>query len=96
MLFGLCKNAHRQPELEHSSEGYTDSRGNPDANRKLSEDRAQAVVNWLTEHGVERTRLTAKGYGQSRPVGTNSTDAGRQKNRRVEVVRLTAPSAKQE
>jgi len=77
-------------------EGYTDNRGNINANRKLSEDRAQAVVNWLTEHGIDRSRLTAKGYGQSRPVGSNAKDTGRQKNRRVEVVRLTPLVAKQE
>jgi outer membrane protein OmpA-like peptidoglycan-associated protein len=47
--------------------------GNVEANRELSEDRAEAVVNWLTEHGIERSRLTAKGYGQSRPVGSNAT-----------------------
>lgn len=75
-------------------EGYTDNRGTPEANRKLSAERAEAVVAWLTEHGIDRSRLTAKGYGQSRPVGSNATETGRQKNRRVEVVRLTTPSSK--
>lgn len=69
-------------------EGYTDSRGNADANRKLSEDRANAVLNWLADNGIERTRLTAKGYGSTRPVASNSTDSGREKNRRVEIVRM--------
>jgi SH3 domain-containing YSC84-like protein 1 len=95
-LSDFAKTLTDNPTWNIRVEGYTDSRGNPEANRKLSEDRAQAVVNWLTEHGVDRSRLAARGYGQSRPVGTNSTDAGRQKNRRVEVVRLPPPSAKQE
>jgi lipid-binding SYLF domain-containing protein len=94
-LSDFAKTLTDNPTWNIRVEGYTDNRGNPEVNRKLSEDRAQAVVNWLTEHGIDRSRLSAKGYGESRPVGSNSTDSGRQKNRRVEVVRLTAP-AKQE
>jgi SH3 domain-containing YSC84-like protein 1 len=94
-LSDFAKILNDNPPWHIRVEGYTDSRGNSEANRKLSEDRAQAVVNWLTEHGIDRSRLSAKGYGQSRPVGSNATDSGRQKNRRVEVVRLATP-AKQE
>jgi outer membrane protein OmpA-like peptidoglycan-associated protein len=94
-LSDLAKTLTDNPTWAIRVEGYTDNRGNPEANRKLSEDRAQAVVNWLAEHGIDRNRLSAKGYGDSRAVGSNETDAGRQKNRRVEVVRLKAP-AKQE
>jgi lipid-binding SYLF domain-containing protein len=90
-LSDFAKTLTDNPTWNIRVEGYTDNRGNAEANRKLSEDRAQAVVNWLTEHGIDRSRLTVKGYGQSRPVGSNATDTGRQKNRRVEVVRLTAP-----
>ena len=57
-------------------------------NRKLSEDRGNAVLNWLADNGVDRTRLTAKGYGSARPVASNETDSGRQKNRRVEIARM--------
>jgi OOP family OmpA-OmpF porin len=89
-LSDFAKTLTDNPTWNTRVEGYTDNRGNPDANRKLSEDRARAVVNWLTEHGIDRSRLSAKGYGDARPVGSNSTDSGRQKNRRVEVVRLTA------
>jgi OOP family OmpA-OmpF porin len=57
-------------------------------NRKLSEDRGNAVLNWLADNGVDRTRLTAKRYGSARPVASNETDSGRQKNRRVEIARM--------
>jgi outer membrane protein OmpA-like peptidoglycan-associated protein len=55
--------------------------------QNLSKERAVAVMNWLTDHGVDRSRLTAQGRGESNPLGDNSTDEGRAKNRRVELVR---------
>jgi OOP family OmpA-OmpF porin len=61
--------------------GYTDDVGDKAANQKLSEERANAVANWLTDHGVNRDRLTVKGYGESQPVADNSTPDGRAKNR---------------
>jgi lipid-binding SYLF domain-containing protein len=75
------------PDWKIEVEGFTDSTGNRAANLKLSQDRADAVMNWLTDHGIDRSRLTAKGYGQSRPLANNSTSSGREKNRRVELVR---------
>jgi hypothetical protein len=48
-------------------------------NRKLSEDRGNAVLNWLADNGVDRARLTAKRYGSARLVASNETDSGRQK-----------------
>jgi lipid-binding SYLF domain-containing protein len=69
-------------------EGFTDNVGGADANAKLSEQRANAVKNWLVEHGIDPSRLTAKGYGASRPIATNGTDDGRAQNRRVEIVRI--------
>jgi SH3 domain-containing YSC84-like protein 1 len=69
-------------------EGFTDNVGTKDANLKLSSDRADAVLNWLADHGVDRTRLSSKGYGEARPVATNSTEDGRAKNRRVQLVRM--------
>ena len=68
-------------------EGYTDNVGSKVTNLKLSRERAAAVLNWLVDHGVERNRLTAAGYGDARPIGDNATEDGRSKNRRVELVR---------
>lgn len=70
-------------------EGHTDSRGSAELNRKLSQARAEAVKTYLVEHGVEATRLEAKGYGPDRPVADNGTAAGREQNRRVEFVIAT-------
>ena len=67
-------------------QGHTDGTGTPARNQKLSEDRAQSVVTWLTAHGVDSSRLTAKGYGDSRPIVPNVTDLNRQRNRRVQFV----------
>jgi outer membrane protein OmpA-like peptidoglycan-associated protein len=67
--------------------GHTDNVGAPDANLKLSQGRAQAVMAALVERGVKADRLTAKGYGQTAPVADNRTEEGRGKNRRVELVK---------
>jgi len=68
-------------------EGHTDNQGTPAANQTLSEKRAQAVMGWLTANGIDAARLTAKGFGQTKPVADNASDAGRAKNRRVELVK---------
>ena len=68
-------------------EGYTDNVGSKAANLQLSQRRADSVKNWLADHGVDQSRITAKGYGESKPVADNSTDSGRAQNRRVEIVR---------
>ncbi|MBV8374978.1 MAG: OmpA family protein [Candidatus Eremiobacteraeota bacterium] len=65
--------------------GHTDNQGGADYNMGLSVARAHSVVTWLTEHGVPADDLTAKGYGLTRPIADNATDAGRALNRRVEV-----------
>lgn len=67
-------------------EGHTSSEGDDDHNQTLSEKRAEAVLNYLAEHGIERTRLIAKGFAASDPIDTNATVAGRENNRRVEFV----------
>jgi OOP family OmpA-OmpF porin len=67
-----------------SIEGHTDNKGSPDLNKKLSQQRADSVMNWLVQHGIENGRLEAHGYGMERPIDENTTDAGRAKNRRVE------------
>jgi OmpA-OmpF porin, OOP family len=68
-------------------EGHTDNQGTAIANQALSEKRAQAVVSWLTKHNIAAARLSAKGFGQTKPVADNSTEEGRAKNRRVELVK---------
>ena len=65
--------------------GHTDNTGNPGANQTLSEQRAQSVLNYLRSKGLESKRLTAEGYGASRPIASNNTSAGKAQNRRVEI-----------
>jgi len=65
--------------------GYTDNVGDAGYNKKLSEKRAESVVNYLRERGVDASRITAAGYGEERPVADNATAEGRKKNRRVEI-----------
>jgi len=66
--------------------GYTDNVGNPDSNLKLSTARAEAVRDWLVEaSGIPATQFAIQGYGDTRPIAGNDTEAGRAKNRRVEI-----------
>lgn len=74
------------PELMVQVEGHTDSIGSDDFNQNLSEHRAGAVRDFLVDQGVTRDSVTAKGFGKTRPVATNDTAEGRQRNRRVELV----------
>ena len=69
-------------------QGHTDNVGATEGNLTLSEQRAKAVVAWLTGHGIDAARLVAKGYGDTGPVADNATDEGRAKNRRVELKKL--------
>lgn len=74
------------PSLNLSVEGHTDSTGSDELNQKLSEQRAHAVRTYLQEQGVPPANLTAQGFGKSMPVADNGTAAGRQQNRRVEII----------
>ncbi|MEO0071129.1 MAG: carboxypeptidase regulatory-like domain-containing protein [candidate division WOR-3 bacterium] len=75
------------PTIRVEIQGHTDNVGSDEYNQRLSEKRAQAVVNYLVqEMGVESSRLFAKGYGESRPKASNDTPEGRALNRRVEFV----------
>jgi outer membrane protein OmpA-like peptidoglycan-associated protein len=67
-------------------QGHTDNTGTPDHNKQLSNDRAGAVVLWLSSHGVGADRMTAVGYGQSKPLVPNVTAGNRSKNRRVQFI----------
>ncbi len=71
--------------LKLEVQGHTDNVGADAYNQTLSEARAKAVAAWLTQHGVAADRLTAMGYGKTRPVADNGSDEGRAKNRRVEI-----------
>jgi OmpA-OmpF porin, OOP family len=72
------------PEQKGTIEGHTDSNASDKYNEKLSQRRAESVVNMLVEkYGIDKSRLTAKGYGESKPIADNKTKEGRQKNRRI-------------
>ena len=73
------------PNSNFSIEGHTDSDGKDVANQTLSENRAAAVKNYLIEKGIASSRLTSAGFGESKPIDTNKTKAGKANNRRVEV-----------
>ena len=74
------------PERKAEIEGFTDSTGGDEYNQKLSERRAESVKQALVDMGVEADRISTRGYGKQYPVATNATPAGRQLNRRVEIV----------
>ncbi len=80
----LVKIVNSCPSFAVEIEGHTDSKGNEESNRILSERRAQSVVDYLTANGVASDRLIAVGYGETRPVASNDTSANRAKNRRIE------------
>ena len=75
----------KTPALKIEVQGHTDNVGGDAYNQTLSAARARAIVTWLTQHGIAAARLTAKGFGKTRPIADNATDAGRAKNRRVEI-----------
>jgi outer membrane protein OmpA-like peptidoglycan-associated protein len=85
LLDEVAKVMKDNPQIELVQvEGHTDSTGSPDFNRKLSQERAESVVKYLTGKGVKNARFEAKGFGPDRPIADNTTDAGREANRRVE------------
>jgi OmpA-OmpF porin, OOP family len=65
--------------------GHTDSRGTDAYNQKLSERRAQTVKEYMVSQGIPAAKITIAGKGETQPVATNNTDAGRAKNRRVDI-----------
>ena len=80
-VYGLLK---KYPNLKIEISGHTDNIGNNDANVKLSKYRAFAVTTYLKQKGISANRLTAKGYGSSKPLASNESETGRAKNRRTE------------
>ncbi|MGH8282227.1 MAG: OmpA family protein [Gammaproteobacteria bacterium] len=73
------------PGIDAEVAGYTSSTGKAAYNLKLSQLRADVVMKYLVDHGIDVSRLTAKGYGEADPIASNKTKAGRAKNRRVEL-----------
>jgi outer membrane protein OmpA-like peptidoglycan-associated protein len=73
------------PSLKIEIQGHTDNVGGDAYNQTLSEARAHSMMTWLIAHNVAAARMTATGYGKTRPVADNNTDEGRMKNRRVEI-----------
>ncbi|MFT5714760.1 MAG: OOP family OmpA-OmpF porin, partial [Flavobacterium sp.] len=74
------------PNAKFTIEGHTDSDGSDAFNQKLSEDRANALKDAVVQRGIKVDNLTTIGYGETKPVATNKTAAGKAKNRRTEVI----------
>lgn len=74
------------PGLELAVEGHTDNVGSEELNQKLSENRAETVRSYLIQQGLAAASVTSRGFGETTPVADNSTNEGRQRNRRVEIV----------
>jgi OOP family OmpA-OmpF porin len=84
-IYNLMK---ENPDLKFSVEGHTDSQGDDAFNMKLSQERAEAVMNTLVKMGISADRLTAKGWGESKPISNNASPEDMANNRRVEFVKI--------
>ena len=84
----IVKMMKEHSDLKFSIEGHTDSNGDDSFNQKLSEERAVSVKNTLVQSGIEASRLTTRGWGENKPVDSNSTPEGKANNRRVEFIKL--------
>ncbi|MFD1094604.1 OmpA family protein [Salegentibacter chungangensis] len=84
-LNSIAEIMEEYPNTVFHIEGHTDSTGSDQYNLKLSKERAASVREYLVNAGIPSNRLTSEGYGEERPIATNSTAAGRQENRRVEI-----------
>ena len=87
----LAQFLQKQSDREITIEGFTDATGSDELNRRLSEQRAEAVKRALVSRGVQPERIDARGYGPAFPVASNDTAVGRQLNRRVQVVVAPEP-----
>ena len=95
-LSKFAQNLIENPDTNLEIVGHTDSTGNDKINNPLSEKRAQSVYNFLVESGIGKGRMVYEGKGSKEPVADNSTKAGQQKNRRVEVFILPSEQMIQE
>ncbi len=87
-LSKIAKVMLENPQTKWRIEGHTDSQGSARFNKKLSKDRAIAVMNYLVGLGISSERLTAAGMGEDYPIADNSTEEGKQQNRRVVITRI--------
>jgi len=85
-LANLARFMSQHPERKIAIEGFTDASGSPEANKRLSEARANAVRDALVREGIEPGRIQARGLGDAYPVASNANSGGRQLNRRVEIL----------
>ncbi|MCK4990361.1 MAG: OmpA family protein, partial [Bacteroidales bacterium] len=76
----------KYPGINLEIAAHTDNMGSFEYNMNLSQKRAQSMVDYLVEHGLDASRLVGKGYGESRPITSNTTEEGRSINRRVEFI----------
>ena len=76
----------KYPNAKLTIEGHTDNTGSNAYNKKLSDNRAKAVLDYLVNKGIDASRLTAVGYGEDKPVTSNKNAEGRTHNRRVELI----------
>lgn len=75
----------KNPTVKIEISGHTDNKGDTKYNQSLSQKRAESVVNYLVQKGIDRSRLTAKGYGETQPVAPNDTEENKARNRRTEM-----------
>ena len=88
VLDRIVKIMVENPDLGMEIAAHTDNIGSFEFNMRLSQERAQSIVNYLVLKGIDKIRLVSKGYGESRPISSNSTEEGRMNNRRVEFIIL--------
>jgi outer membrane protein OmpA-like peptidoglycan-associated protein len=87
-LDNVAASMKQYPDVKVEIGGHTDSVGSDEMNQKLSEARAETVKQYLVSQGVSASRLTTRGYGESKPIGDNSTPEGRAMNRRIELIKI--------
>ncbi|MUH36223.1 OmpA family protein [Zobellia amurskyensis] len=95
-LNSMAKILNDYPKSNVLVEGHTDSAGPDDYNMTLSKQRASSVTNYLISQGIDKSRLETKWYGETQPVGDNTTNEGKAKNRRVELAIVASEALKQE
>lgn len=81
----LCEVLNRYPDTRVVINGHTDSTGSEQLNMRLSEERSKVIREAVLSRGVHQSRLESRGYGESTPIASNATEAGRKQNRRIDI-----------